>query len=154
MKTEQADFEFPVLGFTPDGEIWGFADLPTLTSCGPRTLKDDLQLGMELIDGRGRRCKVRFVRRVGRGKPLLPWLVSFLVSTPQSRIEHDLEEIAPVTLAQIKDRACASVEAFSQDYCADDQREAVLEPLLAQVRSATSVGQIHDALGLDSFMDY
>src|SRR5437868_5940893 len=118
MNAEQANFEFPVLGFTPDGEISGFADLRTLTSCGPRTLKHNAQIGMELIDSRGRRCIVRSVRRTGRGEPLLLWLISFVISTPQSRIEHDLEENAPVTLAQIKDRACASTEAFSRDYCA------------------------------------
>jgi hypothetical protein len=154
MRTAEANFNFPVLGFTPDREIWGFADLATLTSCGPRTLKDDKELGMELIDGDGRRWIVRSVRRIGRGEPLLAWLISHLLSTPQSRIEHELEALEPVALAQIKDRAIASVEATADDYCADDQREEVLEPLIAQLRSATSVSQIFDLLGLDSFMAY
>jgi hypothetical protein len=42
MKTAEAQFHFPVLGFTPDREIWGFQDLNALISCGPRTLKDNM----------------------------------------------------------------------------------------------------------------
>lgn len=154
MNAADASLNFPVLGFTPDHEIWGFADLATLTSCGPRTLKENLQVGMEIIDGDGRRFVVRSIRRTGRGEPLALWLISHVLSTPQSRIEQELDELPPLTLAEIKDRACVSVEAFSQDYGADDERETILEPLLAQVRSAASVGQIHELLGLDSFMSY
>jgi hypothetical protein len=154
MKTAEAKFHFPVLGFTPDREIWGFQDLGTLTSCGPRTLKDNMQVGMELIDSDGRRWVVRSVRRTGRGESLLPWLISFLLSTPQSRVEQELEELEPVSLAEVRDRACASLEAFPDDYCADDERETVLEPLLSEVRSAKSVARIYELLGLDSFMAY
>jgi hypothetical protein len=155
MKTAEANFHFPVLGFTPDREIWGFQDLDTLTSCGPRTLKDDMQVGMELIDSEGRRCVVRAVRRTGRDQPLLPWLVSWLLTAvPGSRIEHELDELQSVSLSEIKERACASVQATSSDYCADDEWEEVLVPLLAQVRAAESVARIHDLLGLDSFKAY
>jgi hypothetical protein len=151
----EANFHFPVLGFTPDREIWGFQDRDTLTSCGPRTLKDDMQVGMELVDADGRRWVVRSVRRVGRDKPLLSWLVStHLTATPGSRIEHELDELPPLSLSEIKERACASVEATSRDYCADDEREEVLAPLLAKVRAAESVALIHDLLGLDSFQSY
>jgi hypothetical protein len=154
MKAAEARFKFPVLGFTSDKEIWGFPDLNALTSCGPRTLKNNMQLGMELIDGDGRRCVVRSVRRLGRDRPLLPWLLSALLAgVPGSRIEHDLEDLEPVSLSEIKTRACASLEATSSDYCEDDEPE-VLASLLAQVCSARSVGEIHDLLGLDSFMGY
>ena len=154
MKTAEVDFDFPVLGFTPDREIWGFQDLNTLTSCGPRTLRDDMQVGMELIAADGRRWVVRSIRRTGRGEPLLNWLLSCVLSTPQSRIEHELDELPPLSLPQIRERACASVEATASDYCADDERQEVLEPLLAKVRSAKSVAKVHELLGLDSFMSY
>jgi len=95
MKTREAACCFPVLGFTPDREIWGFPDLDTLTSCGPRTLKNNSQSGMELVDVEGRCWVVRSVRRTGRGAPLLAWLLSHLLSTPQSRIEHELDAMAP-----------------------------------------------------------
>lgn len=154
MNTADAKFPFPVLGFTPDKEIWGFPDLSTLTSCGPRTLKDNMQIGMELIDSDARRWIVRSVRRTGRGQSLFPWLVSFFLSTPQSRIEHELDELGSVSLAEAQNRACVSLEAFPDDYCADDDRGEVLEPLLAQVRSAESIARIYDLLGLDSFIAY
>jgi hypothetical protein len=154
MKTREADCIFPVLGFTPDREIWGFADLNTLTSCGPRTLRNNMQSGMELVDADGRRWVVRSVRRTGRGKPLLAWLISHLLSTPQSRIEHELDVLPGLTLGEVKDRVCASLEAFPEDYCHEDERDTVFAQLIGAVRSAKDIAAIHDLLGLDSFMAY
>jgi hypothetical protein len=154
VRTSEVDFHFPVLGFTPDREIWGFADRETLTSVGRRTLRDDRQRGMELIDAAGRRWIVRSIRKVGRDQPLIPWIVSALLAGPTFRIEQELEPLAPLSLDEVKVRVCESLEAFSQDYCADDEREEVLEPLLAHVRSAKSIAAIHEPLGLDSFMAY
>jgi hypothetical protein len=155
VKTREANLRFPVLGFTPDHEIWGFPDINTLTSCGPRTLKDNLQAGLELIAADGRRWIVRSVRRVGRARPLVPWLVSaLLTATPQSRIEHELEEVESVTLSEAQARACASLRAFPQDFGADDEDDPVLEQRLADIRSTKTIAAIHDVLGLDSFMAY
>ena len=94
MKTGEANFHFPVLGFTLDLNIWGFQDLDRLTRCGPRTLKEDTQIGMEFVDADGRRWGVRSVRRTGRAGSLFSLLLPF--GPPQSRIEHDLE--LPVVL--------------------------------------------------------
>lgn len=154
MKSTEADMQFPVLGFTPDGDIWGFADLNTLTSCGPLTLKENLQLDLQLVDSSGRRWVVRSIRRLGRGRPMFPGLLLDLLSTPQSRIEQEIDELSPLTLEEIKARAIAAVELTSDDYCAEDEREEILVPLLEQVRTASNVAQIHELLGLDSFMGY
>lgn len=155
MKTAEVEFRFPVLGFTPDREIWGFQDIDTLTSCGPRTLKDHMQIGMELIDADGRRWIVRSVRRTGRAGSFLSWLGSLVfLSTPQSRIEHELDALEPVSLADGQARACASLEAYPHDYCADDEMETVLAPLLAEVRRTKAIAEIHGLLGLDSFRAY
>ncbi len=155
MKTAEADFHFPVLGFTPDREIWGFPDIDTLTSCGPRTLKENLQAGMELVDADGRRWIVRSVRRVGRGQPLIPWLVSaVLTSTPQSRIEHEIEQLEPFTRDEAQDRACASMRAFPQDFGAEDVDDPLLAQRISEVRATQSIAAIHEVLGLDSFMAY
>jgi hypothetical protein len=154
MKTREAGFRFPVLGFTPDGEIWGFPDLATLTSCGPRTLKEHSQSGMELVDVEGRRWVVRSIRRLGRGEPLLAWLISHLLSTPQSRIEHELDAMAAMPLDDVKARACASLEAFPEDYGHAEGRDAVFMALLESVRAADGVAAIHELLGLDSFMAF
>ncbi len=146
---------FPVLGFTPDGDIWGFPDLDTLTSCGSMTLKKNMQLDMELVDSRGRRWLVRSIRRLGRARPLVPWLIDLLLTAvPRFRIEQVLEEMTPLTLEEIKARASAAVELTSEYYCAEDERDEILVPLLDQVRAASDVAQIHELLGLDSFLSY
>lgn len=155
MKAAAADFHFPLLGFTPDGDIWGFPDIDTLTSCGPRTLKENMQTGMELVDVDGRRWIVRSVRRVGRARPLLPWLVSaLLTSTPQFRIEHEVEQLAAITLGEAQARACAALRAFPQDYGAEDENDPVLKQRLAEVIGTRTIAAIHDVFGLDSFMAY
>lgn len=154
MKSTQAEMRFPVIGFTPDGDIWGFPDLNTLTSCGPLTLKENLQLDLQLVDSSGRRWVVRSIRRLGRGRPLFPGLLLDLLSTPQSRIEQEIDELSPLTLEEIKARVIAAVELTSDNYCAEDERDEILVPLLEQVRTASDVAQIHELLGLDSFMGY
>ena len=155
MKAAAAGFHFPLLGFTPDGEIWGFPDIDTLTSCGPRTLKDNMQTGMELVDVDGRRWIVRSVRRVGSARPLVPWLISaLLTSTPQSRIEHEVEQLAAITLSEAQARACAALRAFPQDYGAEDKDDPVLKQRLAEVTGTRTIAAIHEVLGLDSFMAY
>lgn len=55
MRTGEIDWSYPLLGFTPDGDIWGSPDLEALTVCGPRTLKNNMQADMELVDADGRR---------------------------------------------------------------------------------------------------
>lgn len=154
MKSSEVEFQFPVIGFTPDRDFWGFPSLDALTSCGPRTLKDDMQRDMELVDAAGRRWIVRGVRKIGRKGPLLRWFFSSLLSTPQYRIEQELEPLAPVSLKELKARACASLEATSEYYCAEDEREEILDPLMAQVRAATSTAAIYELLGLDTFESY
>jgi hypothetical protein len=155
VKTQEAAFRFPVLGFTPDREIWGFPDINTLTSCGPRTLKDNMQAGMELVDADGRRWIVRSVRRVGRARPLLWWFVSALLTgAPQSRIEHELEQLETVSLSEVQARTCASLRAFPEDWGAGEVDEAFLEQRIAEVSNTQTIEAIHEILGLDSFMGY
>jgi hypothetical protein len=154
VKTQEAGFRFPVLGFTPDREIWGFPDMNALTSCGPRTLKDNMQAGLELVDADGRHWIVRSVRRVGRARPLLPWLVSTLISTPQSRIEHELEQLEKVSLSEAQARTCASMRAFPQDWGAEDADDPLLGERIAEVGNTHTIAAIHEVLGLDSFMAY
>jgi hypothetical protein len=96
---------------------------------------------------------IRSGRRVGRAAPLFPWLISsLLTANPQSRIEHVLEEMPPISFPEIKARALASIEGTSNNYCNDDERESVLEPLLREVRAAQTVAEIFETLGLDNFM--
>jgi len=149
VKTGEANFHFPVLGFTSDLHIWGFQDLDRLTRCGPRTLKEDTQIGMELVDADGCRWKVRSVRRTGRAGSLLSLLLPF--GPPQSRIEHDLEPTEAVSIEDLRRRVCTAMEAHAEDYFEGDERETEFEPLLSAVRSASSTSEIYDLLQPDTF---
>src|SRR3990167_7537060 len=99
MKTAQADFRFPVLGFTTDSDVWGLPDLDALTTCGPRTLTEGLQVGVELVDAEGRRWIVSSVLRTGRAGSLLSRLMP---GPAQFRIVHELELLAPLSLADVQ----------------------------------------------------
>lgn len=155
MRTGEVDFRFPVLGFTPDLDVWGFPDLRGLTTCGPRTLKTDMQIDMELVDADGHRWIVRSVRRVGRAGSLVSSLIrSLLTSVPQSRIEQELEAMAPLTRDETCARVCSSMEAHPEFWCEDDERQTVLPERLARVRAVKSIAEIHDVLGLDTFEAY
>ncbi len=149
MKTREADFRFPVLGFTADHEIWGFQDLDRLTKCGPRALKQNIQLGMELVDADGRRWMVRSVRRTGRAGSFLSRLLIF--GPPQSRIEHELEMLAPLSIEDVRRRACVAMETHAINYLEGDDPEVEFKPLLAKVAKARSVQEIYDLLQPDTF---
>ena len=154
MKSTEAGIRFPAIGFTPDGGMWGFADLDGLTECGPMTLRKNMQSGMEVIDSDGRRWVVRSIRRIGRNKPLLPWLLSRLLSGPGWRIEQELEEMPPVTLEDIRTRASEFFEANADDLCPDGPNSQDYKRLLKQVRAAKSVAKLRELLGLDWFVAY
>lgn len=152
MKTGDVAFGFPVLGFTRDLDLWGFADLEALTACGPLTLKEDKLPGMELVDAEGRRWTVTSVRRVGPAKTGLAGLIEpLLYAKRTSRIEHELDALTPLTLAEVKARLVAGIEAFP-DYWGDDAEEVAGR--VAEVRAVSTIAEVHSVLGLDDFRSY
>ncbi|WP_332771965.1 hypothetical protein [Phenylobacterium sp.] len=151
MKTAQADFRFPVLGFTTDSDIWGLPDLDALTTCGPRTLAEDLQVGMELVDAEGCRWIVSSVLRTGRAGSLLSRLMP---GPAQFRIEHELELLTPLSFADVQARVCAAMRAHPDFWCEDEERDTVLPARLAEVSAVATIADIHEVLGLDSFHAY
>ena len=150
MKTSEVTFQFPVLGISSDLDLWGFPDLRSLTTCGPLTLKDDMQRDLELVDTNGQRWIVRSVQRLGRTGSLLKAL---LTGKPQSKIEQDLDDQGALTLEQVQARVCASMEAHPEFWC-DDVDHAELPHRLAEVRATRRIAEIHEVLGLDTFEAY
>jgi hypothetical protein len=73
---------------------------------------------------------------------------------PQSRIEHELDQLEPINLSDAQARVCAALRAFPQDYGALDEDDPALEVLLSEVNIKRSIADIHEILGLDSFMAY
>lgn len=151
MKTNEADFKFPVLGFTPDREIWGFPDLDRLTRCGPRTLKDDTQKGMELIDAQGRRWRVLSIQRTGRAGSVLSLL--WIFGPRQSRIEHELEPMPAVALPEVQQRAREAMESSQDDYYGEDG-QAEYRSTLRKIGKTRSIAKIYDLLQPDTFEPY
>ena len=151
MKSSEASITFPVLGFTPDCEIWGFPDMERLTKCGPRTLKENTQNGMELIDADGRRWRVLAIRRTGRAGSWLSLLRIF--GPPQSRIEQDLEALEPVSLTEVQLRARAAMELSKEDYYGDDG-QAEYRATLKKIGTTRSIAKIYDLLQPDTFEPY
>lgn len=146
MRTQDAGIRFPILAFTADQDVWRIETLDILTTCGPRTLKDDMQAGMQIVDAKLDRWAVRSVRRVGRAEAFLPWLVgAVLTATAQSRIEHELEPLAPTGFGEVRARVSAAIEAHPLFWCNDpeEDREEILLALLAAVGAARSVADIH-----------
>ncbi len=151
MKSSDVDFKFPVLGFTPDRQIWGFPDLHKLTKCGPATLKNRMQDGMELIDAEGRRWRVSAIRRTGRAGSWLSLLYVF--GPPQSRIEQELEVLPPADLADVQARALLAMETSKDDYYGDDG-QAEYRAMRRKIGKARSIAKIYDVLQPDTFESY
>ena len=151
MKASEAHFSFPVLGFTPDREIWGFPDMDRLTKCGPRTLKEDVQNGMELIDADGRRWRVLSVRRTGRAGSVLSLL--WIFGPPQSRIEQELEPLSAVSLAEVQQRARDAMETSRIDYYGEEG-QAEYRSTLRKIGKTRSISKIYDVLQPDTFEPY
>ena len=152
MRTGEIEWKFPVLGFTPDGDIWGFPDQEALTVCGSKTLKDNMQADMELVDAAGQNWRVLSVRRTGAADTLLRRL-KFL-GKRLWRIEHELEALPAVELAATLERVCKGMEANPGYWCVDEEDSDELQTRQAEVRAVTSFAGIHEVLGLDWFADY
>ncbi|HTI67766.1 MAG TPA: hypothetical protein VL460_09515 [Caulobacteraceae bacterium] len=152
MNAAEADLRFPVLAIPEDrgewADVWGPPTLDILQRCGPRALKDGLQIGIEIIDLEGRRFIVRSVRRVGRDRPLLRWIVGFLLAGPQYRIEHELEPLKPLSLEETQEKVCVRMRAHPE--CWQDH-ELTLPELLEGVAATRTIGEIHALLSLDDF---
>jgi hypothetical protein len=144
------DFAFPILCFTADGDIWSMNDESELTSCGPKTLEDGLQIGMVMVDADGACWRVLSVKPLGK----VPFSFrSFRLFVPrQIRIEH---ELAPETMSfdEIKAKVCASLDAFPLYWCEPSEFPEVIEDRKAEIRAVTSIREIHEKLGLDYFAE-
>lgn len=144
-------FAFPILCFTTDEDIWSMNDESELTSCGPKTLEEGLQIGMTMVDANGARWRVLSVKPLGK----VPFsLRSFRLFAPrQIQIEHELAPEAPLSLDEVKTRVCASLDAFPLYWCEPSEFPDVLEERKAEIRSVNSIREIHEKLGLDFFAE-
>lgn len=89
---------------------------------------------------------------MGPAKSGLAGLIEPLLDAKRtSRIEHELEGLAPLTLAEVKARLVAGIEAFP-DYWGDDAEEVAGR--VAEVRAVSTIAEVLKVLGLDDFRSY
>jgi hypothetical protein len=148
VKSSDVEFAYPVLGITPDSDLWAFCDKGEMTTCGKLTLQDDMQKDMDLIDAQGGSWRVVSLLRLG-GVGLSYGLSCFLAGV--SRVEHDLRPLPRVNLEDVKARVCACMAARPEDWIWPD---VGLPERLAEVEAVTSIAGIHEVLGLDHFRAY
>jgi hypothetical protein len=106
---------------------------------------------MELIDADGQRWRVLSIRRTGRAGSLLSLL--WIFGPPQSRIEHELEPLARVSLAEVQQRACGAMETSQIDYYGEEG-QAEYRSTLKKIEKARSISKIYDLLQPDTFEPY
>lgn len=144
VQAHEVDWRFPVLGFTPDGQMWGFQDLESLTVCDAHVMKDGDPMGMELVDAGGRSWRVVSMRGTERVKRRGWDLLNFLAPVPW-RLEYELEPVPEMTLDEVQRRACKAFESERPEYEAHDEMHLYAAEL-AKIRSARSVAEIYDLL--------
>ena len=151
MNSSEVNFTFPVLGFPKDGAMYGFPDLDRLTKCGPTTIKDASQLGMELVDASLKRWRVMSVRRTGRAGSFLSLL--WIFGPPQSRVELELEAMPAVTMDEVEARALKAMEIMKEYYYGEEGEKEYADTLKA-IRRTKTVAKIYDLLSPDTFEAY
>jgi hypothetical protein len=77
--------------------------------------------------------------------------LSFLISTPQYRVEYDLEPLPDLSLDEVKSRAAAEVRANADVYTHCDDSGAQLRSLLSGVEKAKTLAEVSRVLGPDTF---
>lgn len=142
-------FEFPVVCFTGDGDMWGFDTPFELMSSGPRTFADGTQIGMEMVEATGRSWRVVSVERSG----YVPFTWSRVFRQRLYRVIHQLEPGPTLSLAEVQARVCASFDAFP-DYWRDDTTDETAIPARkAEVLAVKSIAEIHSIVGFDYFAE-
>jgi hypothetical protein len=154
MRSSEASLQFPVLGLSADNDVWGFWNFDELSVCGPDTLKDGLQDGMELIDTTGARWRVDGIRMI---EPLEAWwkrLFTWILYLPGYRIEQTLSPLEPIGLEAVQERVCSAMQAHPLFWCEEADFDTILVERLAEVRATPTIEAIHHVLGLDGFRMY
>ena len=156
---------FPALAFRRDvgpyavpgrERLTWFLDPEDFSTCTSWELKHGERLGMVLADSGGRCWKVLTVVDLGVVRPFWERAFRFLMRQSMHRIDQRLVEIDPLALDQVKERACASIEANPDDWRDDEaiagengpprEEQDMLDELQEAVRTAQTLPQLINAL--------
>ncbi|WP_304219388.1 hypothetical protein [Phenylobacterium aquaticum] len=156
---------FPALGFRRDvgrepipgrERVTFFLDLEDFSTCTSWELARGERLGMVLADRDGRCWKVVAVKDLGVVRPFWERVFRFLMRQSLHRIDQELIPQEPLTLAQVKERVCASIQANPDDWRDDEaiageagpprDEQEMLDERQAPVRAARTLTQVINAL--------
>ena len=147
-------FDFPILGFTPDGDLGGFPSLAEFRRCNEHGLKTRRDVGMVLCDDLGRTWTITDVRSLGlQGSALKRGLARVFASFRIYTVEYTLEPGDTLSLEEIKARVCAAIDKFPGAYFDDayDQdtgewldMDEYLGRMKARVRQAKDLREMMD----------
>jgi hypothetical protein len=156
---------FPALAFCRDVGRYAvpgrecltwFLDAEDFSTCTSWELKHCERLGMVLADSGGRCWKVLAVADLGVVRPFWERVFRFLMRQSVHRIDQELTEVEPLTLEQLKERVCASIEANPDDWRDDEaiageagpprEEQELLDELQMAARNAQTLPQLINAL--------
>lgn len=163
---------FPALAFRRDvgpyavpgrERLTYFLDAEDFATCTGWELRYGERLGMELADSDGRCWRVLSVVDLGVAKPFWERVLRFLLRQSLHGLDQQLVEIEPLTVDQLKARACASIQANPDDWRDDEAiagepgpaREELdlLDELKAKAMAARTLHQLINALYNEEFPD-
>ncbi|MDB5423662.1 MAG: hypothetical protein JWQ29_1078 [Phenylobacterium sp.] len=156
---------FPVLAFGPDvgrNAVPGrerldyFLNEYHVSTCTSWDLKHGARQSMLLIDCTGRCWRVVDVEDLGVTGGLWERVLRFLVQQSVHRVAQEIVEEAALSLHDLKERVCASIEADRDRWRGDDivlgedgevrGDQEILDELQAAVRKAETLPQVINAL--------
>lgn len=121
------------------------------------------RLGMELADSDGRCWRVLSVVDLGVVGSFWERVLRFLLRQSLHGLDQQLVEIEPLTLDQLKARACASIQANPDDWRDDEaiagevdpprEEQDLLDELKAKAMAAQTLHQLMNALYNEEFPD-
>lgn len=149
--TALAPPRFPVLCFTRNLDVTPVTSASELGVCGPRTLREEKLLGMDIVDASGDSWRVSAISQVGYAPFSWRWLNPFLPRL--RRIEYALEPGPKYSLHEVQERVLACIDAHPEYWREVSYDDADLIERKAAVRSTKAIADLHDVLGSDIFGD-
>ena len=147
MKSCEMEINFPAFGFTPSDELYCFSGIEDLTKCGRQTLKQNVLVGMELIDSDYNRWRIISAQEIEQKGNIISKLFPFKFGKRQ--IELDAEPMTQVSLVYVQWRTCKHLQIFTLDYYFQREKLQFLEEV-SKVRNSSSLAEISEICNLEN----
>ena len=147
MKSCEMEITFPAFGFTPSDELYYFSRIENLTKCGPQTLKQNVLVGMELIDSDYNRWRILSAQEIEHNRNIISKI--FPLKLGKRQIALDVEPMTQVSLVYVQWRTCKHLQTFTLDYYFQREKIQFLEEV-RKVRTSSSLAEIAEICNLET----